>query len=755
MASGRSSSPPPVVDDNSERTTGLARKLTCSEISIVAAGTVLILAIQVALTLTAVDYWGADTRESMVELEQANLLKLVAAKAEFVSEHFGRIEESTLQLQAFAGQVILAIPETMTVDSYLTSYSGLLQSDTTFDHSVWQFAAGQVPEAGGSLESLLNRSSLMDVPFRGMQRQHPLVYLAALDDPSPAAGTISDINFQAYAGFDMAGYLEWGVDGVCDSWDETTYTGDSFEPRCRLWYQDAIETGNTGVIFTNPYVDADSEKLTMSAAAPVFNSAGTVAAVVGLDVDAGDIESSIKDLTVINDDGYAYLLAPGGDGQVAVHRDLLDYGGANYILDLEFGDGADENGEEESQFLDLVTEISAVCSGSAEYSRDGSTWILAWKHETVSGAGASTASDSCGDGGFIAVVTVSESVLLEAFSETKSQIFRVVLFASLIMALVLTVIACIMAVTARFVACGIVNPINQLIEVVHSLNRMDFSRQFANTTLATGDMVAAKVIYVGALALFTKLGNDRGVGIVRNNLGNLYALQAGQFVAKARDAENPPQAKALMEAAQGSFADAITNYELAINDAEMLCAATNQQPNDASPLHRSAHHGGREGVGETKCEEDVEAARAALADVDANDDDENMSHAALCRQLANRKYNLALCLAAKGKSAVTAGGQTDLKTIDEARNLMQQCIQLAPAGQHNGGNPNNSDTKTDLRHFGYLLQMSALEREQPGRSREAGEALDAAELVIVPYERHYPDGGAGAAMAPPLETPVQ
>ncbi|CAN0567891.1 unnamed protein product, partial [Ectocarpus sp. 12 AP-2014] len=71
---------------------------------------------------------------------------------------------------------------------------------------------------------------------------------------------------------------------------------------------------------------------------------------------------------------------------------------------------------------------------------DGSTWILAWKHETVSGAGASTASDNCGDGGFIAVVTVSESVLLEAFSETKSQISQGVLFASLVMALVLVVI---------------------------------------------------------------------------------------------------------------------------------------------------------------------------------------------------------------------------------------------------------------------------------------------------------------------------
>ncbi|CAM9131372.1 unnamed protein product [Ectocarpus fasciculatus] len=772
MASVSSSS---ALDDDTPKG-GLARKLTCSVDSTVAAGTVLILLIQVVLTLTAVDDWGADTREAMVELEQANLLKLAEAKAEFVSEQFGRVEESILQLQAFAGQSVLVVPETMTVDSYLTSYSGLLQSDTTFDNSVWQvrfipeFATGEVPEASGSLESLLNRSSLMDVPFRGMQRQHPLVYLAALDDPSPAAGTISDINFQAYAGFDMTGYQEWGIDGVCDSWDETTYTGDSFEPRCRPWYQDAIATGNTGVIFTNPYEDADSEELTMSAAAPVFDSVDTVAGVVGLDINTTNIESSIKNLTVIDDDGYAYLLAPGGDGQVAVHRDLLDYGGVNYILDLEFGDDADENGEEESQFLDLVTEISTACSGSAEYSRDGSTWILAWKHETVSGDGASTAGDDCGDGGFIAVVTVSESVLLEAFSETKSQISRVVLFASLIMALVLVVIACIMGVTARFVAGGIVNPINQLIYVVHALNRMDFSRQppgtwivndmsspevdelmdafeqmntivkFANTTLATGNMAAAKDIYMDALKFFTKLENERGVSIVRNNLGNIFAMEAGERVEQAKYEENPARTKELMETAQLSFTDAAINFKLAIDDAEMLCAAGNHQPNGAAPPHQH----------------DVEANNDD--DDDDDDDNEERSPAALCRQLASRKFNLALCLEAKGNSAVSTGGQPDPKTIDEARNLMQQCIQLTSAGQNNGGgNRNNGDTKNDLHRFRYLLQFSALERRQ-GRSQEAGEALDAAERVILPYEGYDPDGGAaavvGVAMVTPLETPV-
>lgn len=45
------------------------------------------------------------------------------------------------------------------------------------------------------------------------------------------------------------------------------------------------------------------------------------------------------------------------------------------------------------------------------------------------------------------------------------------------MALVLLVIGCAMGFIACFVAGGIVGPVNQLIEVVHALNKLDFSRQ--------------------------------------------------------------------------------------------------------------------------------------------------------------------------------------------------------------------------------------------------------------------------------------
>lgn len=70
----------------------------------------------------------------------------------------------------------------------------------------------EVP-TNNSLASLLNRSSLMDVPFRGLQRQHSLVYLASLNDPSASANQLTESSMQAYGGFDMdeAGYLEYGL----------------------------------------------------------------------------------------------------------------------------------------------------------------------------------------------------------------------------------------------------------------------------------------------------------------------------------------------------------------------------------------------------------------------------------------------------------------------------------------------------------------------------------------------------------------
>ena len=115
----------------------LARKLTSGVLSVVFLGGCLILLIQVSLTLTAVPDWSADTKQAMIDLEQENILKLASDKAGYVDEVFGRVRGGLLQLRDFAGQALLALPQTIVVEQYLMDYPGLEQSGTTWDHSGW------------------------------------------------------------------------------------------------------------------------------------------------------------------------------------------------------------------------------------------------------------------------------------------------------------------------------------------------------------------------------------------------------------------------------------------------------------------------------------------------------------------------------------------------------------------------------------------------------------------------------------------
>lgn len=107
-----------------------------------------------------------------------------------------------------------------------------------------------------------------------------------------------------------------------------------------------------------------------------------------------------------------------------------------------------------------------------------------------------------------------------------------------------------------------------------------------------------------------------------------------------------------------------------------------------------------------------------------DDDDGHNSPLTLALQLFNRKFNLALCLAAKGTSAVASGGLADLETIDEARKLLWYCADLAA---------DMKDAQGDQRHVECLLELATLECDLPGREKQAGEALDAAEKAIIAY----------------------
>lgn len=154
------------------------------------------------------------------------------------------------------------------------------------------------------------------------------------------------------------------------------------------------------MIFTNPYKSVAGE-IVVTPAAPVYDTNWELLGVVGITMNFSAIEDSILGFRVVQDEGYAYVLAPNSDGGVAVHRNMDHLGDPQNILSLE----TDVN---HTEFGALVDKMNTQCSGSDSYMKNGEVvWLLSWKREN-----ASNSTDGC-EGGFIVVVTVQEDVLLK------------------------------------------------------------------------------------------------------------------------------------------------------------------------------------------------------------------------------------------------------------------------------------------------------------------------------------------------------
>ncbi|HBN9826764.1 TPA: methyl-accepting chemotaxis protein PctA [Pseudomonas aeruginosa] len=88
-----------------------------------------------------------------------------------------------------------------------------------------------------------------------------------------------------------------------------------YDPRSRPWYKDAVAAG--GLTLTEPYVDAATQELIITAATPV-KAAGNTLGVVGGDLSLKTLVQIINSLD-FSGMGYAFLVS--GDGKFLVHPD--------------------------------------------------------------------------------------------------------------------------------------------------------------------------------------------------------------------------------------------------------------------------------------------------------------------------------------------------------------------------------------------------------------------------------------------------
>ncbi|HEK2393734.1 TPA: methyl-accepting chemotaxis protein PctA [Pseudomonas aeruginosa] len=88
-----------------------------------------------------------------------------------------------------------------------------------------------------------------------------------------------------------------------------------YDPRSRPWYKDAVAAG--GLTLTEPYVDAATQELIITAATPV-KAAGNTLGVVGGDLSLKTLVQIINSLD-FSGMGYAFLVS--GDSKILVHPD--------------------------------------------------------------------------------------------------------------------------------------------------------------------------------------------------------------------------------------------------------------------------------------------------------------------------------------------------------------------------------------------------------------------------------------------------
>ncbi|WP_099190942.1 methyl-accepting chemotaxis protein [Tepidibacter mesophilus] len=81
---------------------------------------------------------------------------------------------------------------------------------------------------------------------------------------------------------------------------------EGFDPKQRPWYKNAVE--KNGVSWTEPYIDVHTNKLVVTASAPVYDNNNNFIGVVGIDIDLKTLSDNMNRMT-IGSNGYPMLIS--------------------------------------------------------------------------------------------------------------------------------------------------------------------------------------------------------------------------------------------------------------------------------------------------------------------------------------------------------------------------------------------------------------------------------------------------------------
>ncbi|MCR5701603.1 MAG: cache domain-containing protein [Lachnospiraceae bacterium] len=188
--------------------------------------------------------------------------------------------------------------------------------------------------------------------------------LAFLEKESTIYGTTINKYFTGFYGYISGEYLD-GVGWVPD---------DDFVPTERPWYIDACEAGGD-VAFVSPYVDLQTESVTMSLSKMLPDRED----VISMDITLDGMQRLVEEATIKN--GWKYGMILDADGMVVAHSEVSELG-KNYSSDEDgigrkFSDKMSKKG----------TDYAIVKYGGKRYIALSADISNGWRTIAIIGAG--------------------------------------------------------------------------------------------------------------------------------------------------------------------------------------------------------------------------------------------------------------------------------------------------------------------------------------------------------------------------------
>eukprot|EP00753_Platysulcus_tardus_P002770 PLAT11884.1.p1 GENE.PLAT11884.1~~PLAT11884.1.p1 ORF type:complete len:1016 (-),score=591.75 PLAT11884.1:110-3157(-) len=550
-------------------------------------------AILVGMTLAAVvsglrsfgasEEWMVGPTAVLKAEEERSLSDVSQSKADFMNQVFSQARED---VQLLADMIGALASNSTRVATPLPSYYGLGRDSRGFPtanladtapvcSSPTQTGCFTDPPGGLDSSGVSTDASAYFIPGTQMQ-QPPAASTGELQTDmlvQMELSSVLDVAFKAisagnskyldmYFGFQSTGLFRVFpyshrtsyMDARPSQRPGSTLTTDTYDPRQRGWYYGAETAGD--IAFTNPYPDATTGELLITVAAPVYGDGGALLGVAGIDLSIDAVQQAVLG-TQILDNGYGYVLGPGGQLIVHPRVDPSEPESSTDIQQVEFLDldsTADVSSEADS-FDKTVTDMLAGGSKLTTFSKGGEPWVISYR--PVPAAGYSLA------------LVVPEADILKPAQTVRERVAGALTVQLIVFIAIFAAVAALVLLTTDHFVRRVVFPIQQLAQATQTLTRALAGRadpkvddseaahlmmaldintllpvetagsrevlllrdtydalisalRFGSDAVDDNDYPSAEKVYKESMDMFSKLQNEHGVAICHANLGVVY-----------------------------------------------------------------------------------------------------------------------------------------------------------------------------------------------------------------------------------------